>query len=496
MAMMGPRQRREPKLFYSEFNLDSRVPANHVLRRVAAAVDFDFVRSRVKALYGINGHPSIDPAVALKLMFLLFFEKVSSERALLAQLPMRLDWLWFCGYDLDDNLPDHSVLSKVRRRWGQAIFEEFFQRILGQCLEAGLVDASVVHVDSSLISADASKDRLEVHLRYVSRQMYEHLDEAEGSSGRTEAPVASESSASWKVEGSPRFGQRTTPVDPDARLACKYNQTTLGYKDHRVVDDRCGIVTATVTTPANVNDEKMLARLIEEHATNTEASAQTVVADKAYGIGENYRYLHDNDITPCIPHKAKNCNRDSDLSNTRFAYDAASDTFRCPTGKTLERREVQANKNAVIYEASRESCEVCIHFSRCVSSKTRGRRISRNLNEPYIEWADGVLSVAARKRLMARRKAKMEGSFADAAHRHGFKRARWRGLMRVSVQNLLIATMQNLRKLLRAVFGNWRPSARKERFTSIVAFVLSKEVFADGMKKTSPDEMAFLLRPL
>ncbi len=59
-------------------------------------------------------------------MFLLFYENIKSERALLRQLPLRLDWLWFCGYDLDEATPDHSVLSKARNRWGSEIFEGFF----------------------------------------------------------------------------------------------------------------------------------------------------------------------------------------------------------------------------------------------------------------------------------------------------------------------------------------------------------------------------------
>ena len=481
--MMGSRQRREPKMFYLGFNLEERVPAEHPLRKIASRVDFDFVRSLVKPLYGVNGNVSVDPAGVLKLMFLSFYEGLQSERRLMAQLPMRLDWLWFCGYDLDDAVPDHSVLSKARRRWGQGVFAEFFQRVLEQCLEAGLVDGTVVHLDSSMIEGNASKERLRVYLRQVGGRVYEDLDRADdlglgstdGAGGGDEGQGVTESSVegvkspetrtftespSEAVEGpetpdgggSPKPGQRITPVDPDARLACKYGKTTLGYKDHRAVDDRSGIITATVTTPANVNDETMLSPVIEAHESNTQIAVSAVAADKAYGTGENYRYLHEHGVTACIPHKDKNCHRDSDLGNRQFVYDATTDTFRCPGGQTLKRRQFQKDKNAVTYVAPREVCEGCVHFARCVSSQTRGRRISRNLNDPYLDWADGCLSRTQRKRLMARRKAKVEGSFADAATHHGFKRARWRGRVRVSIQNLLIAAVQNLRKLLRAAF--------------------------------------------
>jgi transposase len=491
LDMMGPRQKRRPQLFYTAFNLDQRIPADHVLRRIAATVDFDFVRGQVKWLYGRQGHRSLDPVVALKLMFLLFFENVPSERALLARLPMRLDWMWFCGYDLDDELPDHSVLSKARRRWSQEVFEEFFARILGQCIQAGLVDGTVIHVDSTMIEGNASKDKLQVYLRQVVGRKYEDLDEAaqkneepspaagsdpsgpqvasgasagkgdEDSSGCKavvgSSPVAEDERVPSESGAEPaRLGQRITPVDPDARVGRKYGRTTLGYKDHRVVDDRRGIVTATVTTPANVNDEQMLATLMEAHESNTGAPVSMVAADTAYGTGENYRHLYETGRLSCIPHRDKNCNRDSDLDNRRFAYDETTDTFVCPAGQRLKRKQMRKENHAVIYEAPRKVCEGCRHFSRCVTSRTQGRRVSRNLNEPYTEWADGCLSRWERKRLLARRKSKIEGSFADAANQHGLKRARWRGLAKASVQNLLIAAAQNLRKLLRAVLEKHR----------------------------------------
>jgi len=120
---MGPTQRREPKLFYSGLDLEQRVPAGHALRRISGVVDFGFVRGQVRPLYGRRGNPSVDPVVLLKLMFVLYHQNVRSERALMEQRPLRLDWLWFCGYDLDDTLPQHSVISKARRRWGVGTVE-------------------------------------------------------------------------------------------------------------------------------------------------------------------------------------------------------------------------------------------------------------------------------------------------------------------------------------------------------------------------------------
>ena len=64
----------------------------------------------------------------MKMMFLLFFDDIASERELMGMIPERLDYMWFLGYGLDDAIPNHSVLSKARRRWGSKVFESLFVR--------------------------------------------------------------------------------------------------------------------------------------------------------------------------------------------------------------------------------------------------------------------------------------------------------------------------------------------------------------------------------
>jgi len=155
--MMG-QQKSERELFSYAVNLEKRVRSDHPLRRVAAAIDFGFVREEVAPCYGSKGNVSVDPEVILKMMFLLFFDDVASERELMKIIAERLDYLWFLGYGLEDEIPDHSVLSKARARWGKEVFESLFVRTVGQCVEAGLVDGRKLHLDSSLIEADAAKE--------------------------------------------------------------------------------------------------------------------------------------------------------------------------------------------------------------------------------------------------------------------------------------------------------------------------------------------------
>src|SRR5207249_12250095 len=108
--------------------------------------------------YGRNGNVSVLAEVILEMMFLLFFDDIKSERELMEVIGERLDYLWFLDYALDEKIPDHSVLSKARARWGKEVFESLFVRTVGQCVEAGLVDGSKLHVDASLIDANAATE--------------------------------------------------------------------------------------------------------------------------------------------------------------------------------------------------------------------------------------------------------------------------------------------------------------------------------------------------
>src|SRR3954454_19993181 len=129
--MMGQHDPQK-ELFSYHIDLDKRVRPDHPLRAIAAKVDFSFVREEVAPFYGKKGNVSVDPVIILKLMFLLFFDDVASERELMAITQERLDYLWFLGLGLNDEVPNHSVLSKARRHWGKAVIESFFIRTVMQ----------------------------------------------------------------------------------------------------------------------------------------------------------------------------------------------------------------------------------------------------------------------------------------------------------------------------------------------------------------------------
>ena len=271
--MMGS-QEPQKEMFSYQFDLDRRVRAENPLRRIREAIDFGFVRAEVAALYGANGNESVDPAVILKMMFLLFWNNVASERELMRIIPERLDYLWFLGYELDAVIPHHSVLSKARARWGAEAFEKFFVRTVGKCVAAGLVDGTKIHVDSRLNEAHASCDS-------VLKAAPELIAALKAAYQATESKLDDVTTpASYEAVND----RVVSTTDPDATVVRKGPQPPRPrYHHHRAVDDARGVITAVETMTGSIAENKRLLPLVEQHQANTGQNVQTAVADSKYG---------------------------------------------------------------------------------------------------------------------------------------------------------------------------------------------------------------------
>src|SRR5438874_10746825 len=114
-------------------SLEALIPVDHFYRHLDAKLELSFVREWVKGLYAERGRPAIDPVVFFKLQLVMFLEGIRSERQLMRLAADRLSVRWYVGYDLDEPLPDHSSLTKIRQRYGLAIFRRFFEAIVEQC---------------------------------------------------------------------------------------------------------------------------------------------------------------------------------------------------------------------------------------------------------------------------------------------------------------------------------------------------------------------------
>jgi transposase len=216
--MMGtlPAETEQPLFSYC-VQLERRIHAGHPLRRLRKVLDLSFVAPAVQHCYGKSGNVSVDPQVIMKMMLLLFYYNIPSERELMEQIPERLDFLWFLGYDLESVIPNHSVLSKARSRWGSEVFEKLFVRTIEQCAEAGLVDGRLLHIDSTTLKANASRNSViesSPELVAALRQAYQ---EQAGKLELLDPPVSEA-----KVESSsptPELPAVTPPAQPAAPAA-------------------------------------------------------------------------------------------------------------------------------------------------------------------------------------------------------------------------------------------------------------------------------------
>src|SRR5918992_1238241 len=156
--MMGTKLRDFSPL--PNLSLEELVPKDNFYRRLDAMLDLSFVRDLVRDCYASSGRPSVDPVVFFRLQLVMFFEDVRSERQLMEVAADRLSVRWFLGYDLNDPLPDHSSLTRIRERYGLQTFRRFFEEIVELCVEAGLVWGKELYFDATKVEANASLDSM------------------------------------------------------------------------------------------------------------------------------------------------------------------------------------------------------------------------------------------------------------------------------------------------------------------------------------------------
>ena len=173
--MQGKKQYSE-KLF-SHFQLSERVPKENFYRKLRDQLDLKFLYQATSQLYGGTGNPSIDPVVFFKLMLVGYLENITSDRKLIEHCSMRMDILFFIGYDIDEELPWHSTVSRTRQLYDEKLFEELFSKVFTLCVESGLVSGHTQAVDSAYIKANASMDSIEKKI--PAQEIRDFLNESE-----------------------------------------------------------------------------------------------------------------------------------------------------------------------------------------------------------------------------------------------------------------------------------------------------------------------------
>ncbi len=506
--MMGTKERRFAPLVH--VSLEELVPHDHFYRHLEKSLDLSFVREFLHETYACKGRPSIDPVVFFKLQLVMFFEGIRSERQLMRHAADRLSVRWYLGYDLNEPLPDHSSLTRIRERYGVEVFRHFFDAIVEQCQQEKLVWGKELYIDSTQVNANADLDSLTPRFAIEAREAIQaHLaalfaeeeSQQEQQKGATEVVAASPEATSTAVIACPvppplpvtlsepeqeelsqenaarhdwiaeegrqqrevhGLYQRTadfkvSTTDPDATpMRLKGGGTHLGYHTHYVVDGgKARIILQVLVTPSEVMDNQPMRDLIFRTRFRWKLRPRHVTGDTKYGTIENIKALEDAGIRAYVPLPDWEHQRPY-FGPAQFTYDAEHDRYICPNGQLLHLTRMEYTGQKAEYSAEAATCNACPLKAQCTPSD-QGRQVHRSFHASYLERVRSYHQTAAYQKAMRKRKVWVEPLFAEAKDWHGLRRFSLRLLWRVNIEALRIAAGQNLKRLLKKRGWGRRP---------------------------------------
>jgi IS5 family transposase len=476
---------RQPNLTIGLYEL--KVPQTHLLRRIAAVVDFSFINGMLEETYHKTlGRPAKEPELMLKLLFLEFLYDLSDEQVV-ARTETDLAFLWFLGMLPEDHPPEASLLSRFRReRLGEERSKKILANLIDQCKQKGLISSERVLVDSTDMSADAAVDRPIHVLRRVTKKLIQAVRAEDGhfaeglqaevaryDSAQSEAELRQQATADLtrairtvseavdkgqlasaavkqrlKVaqqvaeEGPARVASAT---DTDARFGRKGR---FGYQQQMAMTEDTELILGVRITPGNHSDVQELVPLIDDVAEAHPDVVESVTADRGYDSEANRKELRDRGIESFIakrePETGK-LTRDDFFAPTEFRLNE-SGRLVCPAGKLSSRTEREPGLPMTRYIFRKRDCSKCPLRERCTNDQRRGRRVKihdQSLEERQAAWRAEMTRC---REAMDRRRA-IEHKQAEEVRFHGLRRARYRGLTYVTVQALLTAFVVNAKRM-------------------------------------------------
>ena len=413
--MLG--QQRPKGSMFQMVTIEELVPKDHFLRQLDAAVDFSFIRVRVRHLYcEDNGRPSIDPELALR-MFVLSYLYDISENRLCEEITMHAGYRWFCRLDFHDPVPDRTTLVKTRQRWGRAgVFADVMRHVVLACVEAGLVSADVLAVDGTLVKARAATKSLEAIQPPICLEEYlarvRKQDEAnhDGDEPPGDNPPAATGSASRKHRkaGDPNFRNETfrnathrSKTDPDARLYAKgsHQEAKLRYMVHNLMDVRSGVILEACATRCSGTAEREAALEMVRSVKRMGLDPGYLLGDGNYTAGAFLSELLELGVEPLVPIQGE------------------IEPLPCWQRRTFDLDRKRKRKESV------------------EAAKAR--------NHARLLRADAIY-----ERLYPLR-SRLEHGFAEGKGCHGLDEARGYGLLAMDIQAKMTAIVQNLKRLVR-----------------------------------------------
>lgn len=437
------------------FQLSNAVPADNIYRRLKELVDFSFLYKATDKYYGEEGQKSIDPVVFMKLMLVGYLENLNSDRRIVSISKMRLDILYFIGYDIDEELPWHSTLSRARQLYGQEVFTEMFRAVLKQCIDKGMVSGRRQAIDGVYVKANASLDSM------VEREIMDDVDafgrELEANQEERKVPVANINQDRHRdyddlaPKKNPSNKTHYSPTDPDAKMSVKPGKATaLNYLGQVSVDTVSHVVTHVQAFTADKRDSECLPEVVEQLLKNLGENGirlEEVVADTGYSSGEAIKALEENGIIGYIPNRGQFI-----YQRENFPYHSEGDYYSCPNNKRLIYKGTYKDGEYYnkYYGMGTRECDSCPIVNSCTAKiKNRGARIKETIDRPYYERMHLRMQTKKARILMKKRQSTVEPVIGTLVNYLGMKRINVKGLAQANKCMTLAAVAYNLKKMLK-----------------------------------------------
>jgi len=432
-------------------SIDSLVPADHLLRKIDAVIDFSFIHDRVAGLYcADNGRPALDPTLMFKALFLGYLFGVRSERQLVREIEVNVAYRWFLRLKLTDPVFDASTLSQNRRRrfTDASVAQDIFDAIVEQAIGHGLVEGMVLYTDSTHLKANANKVKFDMAVVAKSRADYwAALDRA----------IDADREAHGKLPLKPKERQpeakatKISRTDPDAGYMVREGKPKgFFYLDHRTVDSYHAIITDSFATPANVNDSIVYLARLDRQRERFGLDVRVVGLDAGYATVGIAQGLEQREILGVTGYRNPTPPKPGMMRKSRFVYDASAEAYICPQGQPLAYATTDRTGYRH-YKSDPAICRTCPLLASCTSNPKAERIITRHVWQDARDRTDLHRLTPWGKAVYKRRKETVERSFADAKQLFGHRYARFRSLARVTWQCLLAATAQNMKKIAMAL---------------------------------------------
>lgn len=449
--MQGKKDHQE-KLFI-QFQLSDYVPADNFYRRLKKILNLDFLYQSTSEYYGKEGQKSIDPVIFMKLMLVGYLENLDSDRKIISITRMRMDILYFLGYNVDEALPWHSTLSRTRILYGEDQFIDLFKRVLKLCIDAGLINGKRQAVDSALIQANASKTNMLE--RQVIADVFAYSKELDAHIEDVSVENPSKKKDSTKNKGGKKpFSNQThySPSDPDARLTKKQGKPfDLYYKSQVSVDTDSHFITHIQAFPANSADNMSLPEVLNHVTKNMQENnirVKEILADAGYSSGEALRALTAYGLQGYIPNPGN-----YKSSREGFIYDAQNDWYTCQNGAHLTFKGIRSSYKKVSiqkrwYQSNPKDCKECPFRDKCIG-KAGIKVITDSTDKPLYDQMREIMESPKAKRMARLRSATVEPVLGSLITYTGMKRINAKGIKQANKCMTMAAVAYNLKKLLK-----------------------------------------------